>query len=81
MERRGELVGVVVYSYPPVRASGRRRAMGYAPGIEELNEDWAVISRVIVHPKYRAVGLGVRLVRETLRMQGCGNVELIAVMA
>jgi GNAT superfamily N-acetyltransferase len=81
MERRVELVGVVVYSYPLVRASGRRRAVGYAPGVEELNEDWAVISRVIVHPKYRAIGLGSRLVRETLRMQDCGHVELIAVMS
>jgi predicted ABC-type transport system involved in lysophospholipase L1 biosynthesis ATPase subunit/GNAT superfamily N-acetyltransferase len=81
MERGDELVGVIVYSYPPVRAAGRRRAVGYVPDLEELNRDWAVISRVIVHPKYRTIGLGSRLVRESLRVQGCGHVELIAVMA
>ena len=81
MDRAGELVGVIVYSYPPVRAAGRRKAVGYVPKIDELNRGWAIISRVIVHPKYRTVGLGSRIVRETLGMQGCDNVELIAVMA
>ena len=81
MERRGELIGVVVYSYPAVRTAGRRRAAGYSPDIGELNRDWAVISRVVVHPKYRTIGLGTRLIRETLTMQGCCHVELVAVMA
>jgi GNAT superfamily N-acetyltransferase len=81
MERLGELIGIIVYSYPAVRASGRKKAVGYAPDIEELNRDWSVISRVIVHPKYRTIGLGSRLVSETLPIQGCSHVELIAVMA
>jgi ABC-type lipoprotein export system ATPase subunit/GNAT superfamily N-acetyltransferase len=81
MERLGELIGVIVYSYPAARASGRKKAVGYAPDIEELNGDWSVISRVIVHPKYRTIGLGSRLVSETLPIQGCSHVELIAVMA
>ena len=81
MEREGELLGVIVYSYPPIRASGRKEAVGYSPDIGELNSGWAIISRVIVHPKYRTIGLGSRIVRETLGMQGCDNVELIAVMA
>jgi len=81
MEREGELLGVVVYSYPPIRASGRKEAVGYSPDIGELNAGWAIISRVIVHPKYRTIGLGSRIVGETLGMQGCDNVELIAVMA
>lgn len=81
MDRAGELVGVIVYSYPPVRAAGRRNAVGYSPKIDELNRDWAIISRVIVHPKYRTIGLGSRIVGETLGLQGCDNVELIAVMA
>jgi GNAT superfamily N-acetyltransferase len=81
MEREGELLGVVVYSYPPIRASGRKEAVGRSPGIGELNECWAIISRVIVHPKYRTIGLGSHLIRETLGMQGSQHVELIAVMA
>ena len=81
MEREGELLGVVVYSYPPIRASGRKEAVGYSPDIGELNASWAIISRVIVHPKYRTIGLGSHLIRESLGMQGSGHVELIAVMA
>ena len=81
MEREGELLGVIVYSYPPIRASGRKDAVGYSPDIGELNAGWAIISRVIVHPKYRAIGLGSYLVRESLARQGSVHVELIAVMA
>ena len=81
MERKREVIGVIVYSYPPVRVAGRRRAVGYSPDMDELNADWAVISRVIVHPKYRTIGLGNKLIRETLPIQGCDHVELIAVMA
>jgi GNAT superfamily N-acetyltransferase len=65
MERVGELLGVIVYSYPPIRASGRKEAVGYSPDIGELNESWAIISRVIVHPKYRTIGLGSYLVQES----------------
>jgi len=81
MEREGELLGVIVYSYPPIRASGRKEAVGYSPEIGELNESWAIISRVIVHPKYRTIGLGSRLIRESLALHGSEHVELIAVMA
>jgi ABC-type ATPase with predicted acetyltransferase domain len=80
-ELGGEVVGVIVYSYPPVANGGRRLAVGYAPRLEELNRDWAIISRVIVHPKYRSTGLGSRLVRDTLPLQGRRHVELTAVMA
>jgi len=81
MERGAELVGVIAYSYPPINAAGRRQAVGYRPTIEELNRDWTIISRVIIHPKYRTTGLGIRLVQETLPMVGRRYVELIAVMA
>jgi ABC-type lipoprotein export system ATPase subunit/GNAT superfamily N-acetyltransferase len=76
-----ELVGVIVYSYPPIRASGRHLAVLNHPNLDELNRDWAAISRVIVHPKYRTTGLGARLIRETLPLIGRCHVELTAVMA
>jgi len=81
MERESELIGVIAYSYPPIHSAGRKRAVGYRPDIEELNKDWTIISRVIVHPKYRTTGLGQRLVAETLPLCGRRHVELIAVMA
>ena len=81
MERGEELVGVIAYSYPPIITAGRKQAVGYKPEVEELNRNWAIISRVIVHPKYRTTGLGHRLVKETLPLCGRRHVELVAVMA
>jgi len=49
--------------------------------IEEINRDQALISRVVVHPKYRTIGLGVKLVKETLPSVGKPYVETVAVMA
>jgi len=49
--------------------------------MKELNQKFSVIMRVVVHPKYRTIGLGQRLARETLPRAGTPFVELIAVMA
>jgi len=77
----GETVGVILYSYPPLNIFGRKKAIGRTVKVEELNRDWAIISRVIIHPKYRSIGLGARLVRETLPRVGRKYVEAMAVMA
>jgi len=81
MERGGELVGVIAYCYPPVNSAGRKKAVGYRPRLSELNREWTIISRVIIHPKYRTIGLGHRLVKKTLPLCGRRHVELMAVMA
>ena len=81
LTHRDEAVGVIVYKYPLVRTQGRKEAVGYWPDVDELNRDWALICRVIVHPKYRGIGLGSRLISETLRLQDKPHVELVAVMA
>ena len=39
------------------------------------------MNRVVIHPKYRSIGLGAKLIRETLPLAGTPYVELIAVMA
>ena len=49
--------------------------------MKELNEKLSVISRVVVHPKYRTIGLGCKLIRETLALAGTEYVEMSAVMA
>jgi hypothetical protein len=36
---------------------------------------------VVIHPKYRTIGLGAKLIRETLPLVGTPYVEMIAVMA
>jgi ABC-type ATPase with predicted acetyltransferase domain len=76
-----ELAGVIVYSYPPPQVFGRRLALGKTLSIYELNKEVANISRVVLHPKYRSIGLGAHLVRETLPLCGRRYVETMAVMA
>jgi len=49
--------------------------------MKELNEKLSIISRVVVHPKYRTIGLGSKLIRETLHLAGTPYVEMPAVMA
>jgi len=49
--------------------------------MRELNEKLSIISRVVVHPKYRTIGLGHKLIRETLEHAGTPYVEAAAVMA
>ncbi len=46
-----------------------------------LNEKLSTISHVVVHPKYRTIGLGSKLVRKTLCLVGTPYVEMPAVMA
>jgi ABC-type transport system involved in cytochrome c biogenesis ATPase subunit/GNAT superfamily N-acetyltransferase len=75
-----ELCGVIVYSYPPSTCFGRK-LMLQKTGMKELNQKLNNISRVVVHPKYRTIGLGVKLVRETLALAGTECVEMSAVMA
>jgi tRNA(Met) C34 N-acetyltransferase TmcA len=49
--------------------------------MRELNKKLSSISRVVVHPKYRTIGLGSKLVKETLDLAGTEYVEMSAVMA
>ncbi len=82
MKRDGELVGVILYCYPPINCIGRKKAFhGRIFSAAEVNEKFAIISRVVLHPKYRTIGLGAGLVRETLPLVGLPYVEAIAVMS
>jgi ABC-type ATPase with predicted acetyltransferase domain len=49
--------------------------------MHELNSKLSTINRVVIHPKYRTIGLGAKLIRETLPLAGTPYVELVAVMA
>jgi len=80
LKRGDELCGVIVYAYPPIACFGRKQVFPRM-AIREMNKKLSTISRVVVHPKYRTIGLGSRLIRETLAHAGTPSVELIAVMA
>jgi hypothetical protein len=66
---------------PPLVVTGRRKAIGKNLTIQEINRDVIRISRVVIHPKYRTIGLGAKIVAETLPQAGKPCVETIAVMA
>ena len=80
MVRGNELCGVIVYTYPPPACYGRRLVLPRM-SMREINQQLSTINRVVIHPKYRTIGLGEKIIRETLPKAGTPHVELIAVMA
>jgi len=83
------LIGVIVYSHSYLNLKPRNMVFGeryvYTPGdlykARLINEEIARISRVIIHPKFRGIGLGEYLVKETLPKVNAKVVEVLAVMA
>jgi GNAT superfamily N-acetyltransferase len=80
LKRGEELCGVIVYCYPPPTCLGRRLVLPKM-SMKEINEKLSIISRVVVHPKYRTIGLGAKLIRDTLLLIETPYVEMVAVMA
>jgi len=84
-----ELIGVIVYSNSYLNLKPRNKVFGrryvYTPGDSHkarlINREIARISRVIVHPKFRGIGLGAFLVRETMPRVDAKVIEVLAVMA
>jgi len=83
------LIGVIVYSHSYLNLKPRNMVFGnryvFTPGdlhkARLINEELARISRVIIHPKFRGIGLGEFLVKETLSKVDAKVVEVLAVMA
>jgi len=75
------IVGAIIYSNSPLSCKPRNLYLGYVPTAEEINKDFVIISRVVVLPKFRGIGLAVKLVKETLPLIKKKYVETIAVMA
>jgi len=69
-----------VYVCPMSKAPCRSSVLKI-DSMKELNEKLTRIARVVVHPKYRTIGAGVKLVRDSLPLCGRPCVEMIAVMA
>ena len=81
LKRGTETAGVIIYRYPGANCFGRKQVFGRILSIKEVNDNVSLISRVIIHPKYRTIGLGAKLVRDTLCLCGKPYVEAVAVMA
>jgi len=80
LKRNDRVCGAIVYVHPMSAAPCRERVLKIE-NMKELNEKVARIARVVVHPKYRTIGAGVKLVRDSLPLCGKPCVEMIAVMA
>lgn len=83
----GEIVGVIVYAMPllnvglrNVATGGRYTGLCRGEAVRLLNREVRCISRVVIHPQYRGIGLARRLVRETLNQAGTELVEAQASM-
>ncbi len=80
-------VGVIVYAMPSTglelrNAATRNIFSGFdrATQLALINKNIRCISRVIIEPRYRGLGLAVRLVRETMPLMNVPIVEAAAVM-
>lgn len=81
---RRRLIAIGVLSWPVPMVTPRRRHFdiepGYRAALTFANENVRTISRVIVHPQFRSLGLAVRLVRELIDRCPTRYVESIATM-
>ncbi len=80
-------MGVIVYRMPSMSCELRNAATGGAfagfdrvTGLSLVNKNVRCISRVIIEPRFRGIGLASRLVRETMSEMGAAIVETIAEM-
>lgn len=88
----GEMIGIILYSYPSFLSSGRNIVMEnkyqYIKGEKHnnnLNKEVRVISRIILVPSFRGLGLAKKLINNTILImkeqhQELKLIELISVM-
>ena len=86
---RERLIGVIVYSRSPLSLAARDRAtggryrtagMGRVAAGYLINRELRIISRVVLAPNWRGLGLASLLVAETLPLAGTPYVEALAAM-
>ena len=82
-----KIIGVIVYSMPSPGQSLRNIATGNLfinldkdTKLALINKNIRCISRVIIEPRYRGLGLATKLVRETMPLLNVPIVEALAVM-
>ncbi|MBN2581810.1 MAG: hypothetical protein JXL80_02000 [Planctomycetes bacterium] len=88
MRYRGDRIGVIAYCLAAANCGPRNRALrelvDRLPRRGRLrfwNQHLRTISRVVIDPNWRGLGLAVHLVRETLPQAGTPYVEAMAAMA
>ena len=81
-----QTAGVIVYAMPTAGCSLRNASLGFLSGLDKhtrlalINKNIRTISRVIIEPRFRTLGLAVRLVKETMPLLDVPIIEALAVM-
>jgi GNAT superfamily N-acetyltransferase len=85
--RLSNIVGVIVYTTPVPNLSLRDLAtkgcfcgLNSREKLQLVNKNVRCISRVIIDPRYRGIGLGTKLVRNTMPRMNIAFIESMAVM-
>jgi ABC-type ATPase with predicted acetyltransferase domain len=60
LKRKDRLCGAIIYVHPMSAAPCRNRVLKIG-NMKELNEKLSRVARVVVHPKYRAIGANAKL--------------------
>lgn len=85
----GIIAGAIVYAAPAINLGIRNKIFGdrykaggkgKRPVIQRLNREVELIIRIVIHPPFRGVGLGTRLIVETLPKRPFRYVEMCAAM-
>ena len=84
--RAPRVVAVAVLSYPTIRSTPRERTLGLRDlspreRAAYVNAHVRTISRVVIHPQFRGLGLASELVRKLIEVCPTRYVEAAAVMA
>jgi len=81
------VVGIIIYSMPTaavelrnVATCGLFSSLSRTSSLELINNNVRTISRVVIEPRYRGLGLAHRLVRETMGLMKKPYIEALAVM-
>ena len=75
-------VGICVFTTAPVSLAGRRKYFGLQGkwtklGLQALNRQVVLLSRVVLHPTYRGVGIGAEFIRRSCESSGWAWVETL----
>lgn len=84
----GTIIGLIVVTMPHLRLKGRSKYFNNDPNytgsstesLQLINKEFECISRVIVHPKYRAIGLAYYMLKEYFKISKSKYIETVAVM-
>ncbi|HBG27464.1 MAG: hypothetical protein A2Y10_02725 [Planctomycetes bacterium GWF2_41_51] len=82
------VVGIIIYSMPAVSVQLRNVATqglftksgSSSANLQLINQNIRTISRVVIEPRYRALGLAYQLVKKTMPLLNMPYIEALAVM-